>query len=199
MSLVIALAGRRIDSSDADAPRFPLANVPLVRQRLRSFFAEHRATTLVCSAACGADLVALEAAQSLGMRCRIVLPFEPEKFRETSVTDRPGDWGPLYDRTSEVVRHAGDLVVLANCGEGGAAYAAANQRILEEAVSVAKSTVANDAASPSEALAAIVWEGRSRGPDDNTQQFAELARERGLKVQDISTLDGEIIEGNGNA
>ena len=32
--VVIALAGRRIDAPDTDPPRFPLENVPIVRQRL---------------------------------------------------------------------------------------------------------------------------------------------------------------------
>jgi hypothetical protein len=130
MASTIALAGRRIDPPDAETPRFPLANAPLVRDRLRAFFVERGADTLVCSAACGADLVALEAAESLGMRYRIVLPFDPAKFRDTSVTDRPGAWGPLYDRVVEAARRAGDLVVLEGAGEGGAAYEAANWRIL---------------------------------------------------------------------
>lgn len=119
MATTIALAGRRIDAPDAETPRFPLANVPLVRDRLRAFFVERGAGTLVCSAACGADLVALEAAKSLGMRCRIVLPFDPARFRQTSVTDRPGDWGPTYDRLVETARREGDLVVLEGAGEGG--------------------------------------------------------------------------------
>ena len=119
MATTIALAGRRIDAPDAETPRFPLANVPLVRDRLRAFFVERGAGTLVCSAACGADLVALEAAESLGMRRRIVLPFDPARFRQTSVTDRPGDWGPTYDRLVETARREGDLVVLEGAGEGG--------------------------------------------------------------------------------
>ena len=60
--------------------------------------AAERAAVLVCSVACGADLVALEAAERLGRRRRIVLPFAAERFRMTSVTDRPGDWGPMFDR-----------------------------------------------------------------------------------------------------
>ena len=36
--------------------------------------------------------------RDLGMPFRIVLPFDKKTFRETSVVDRPGDWGPRYDR-----------------------------------------------------------------------------------------------------
>jgi hypothetical protein len=188
MTLTIALAGRRIDAADAEAPRFPLANTALVRERLHALFAQRRTSTLVCSAACGADLVALEAAEFLGMRRRIVLPFALERFRKTSVTDRPGDWGPLYDRTIEVVRRAGDLIVLEGAGEGDLAYQAANERILDEAVALVSAGLASNSVLADAALAVIVWEGSPRGSDDATQHFAQGARQRGLGVEPILTL-----------
>src|ERR1700687_257733 len=106
---IVALAGRRVDPVDADTRRFPLENVTLVRKRLSELFVAERATALVSSAACGADLAALEAAERLGLRWRIVLPFAPERFRQTSVIDRPGDWGPVFDRLIAQSRIAGDL------------------------------------------------------------------------------------------
>ena len=42
MPLTIALAGRRIDAVAAGAPRFPLANAALVRERLRALFVRRR-------------------------------------------------------------------------------------------------------------------------------------------------------------
>ena len=180
---VVALAGRRVDAPGTEPPRFPLENVPVVRERLAELLARERAAALVCSAACGADLLALGEAERLGLRRRVVLPFAPGRFRETSVVDRPGDWGPLYDRVVEAARRAGDLVVLEGAGEGAAAYAAANARILEEALALAGGAPVPVGA----ALAAIVWEGRPRGPDDATQQFAELARGRGLAVEEVLT------------
>jgi len=95
---VVALAGRRIDLPEAPVPRFPLENVQEVGRRVCEALYEMHAVALVCSAACGADLVALEQAKHLGLRRRVVLPFAPERFRETSVVDRPGNWGSLYDR-----------------------------------------------------------------------------------------------------
>ena len=114
---VIALAGRRIDAAGAGSIRFPLEAVPLVRQRVGDLLRQEGARALVCSAACGADLIALEEAGRLGMRRRVVLPFAPAQFRNTSVIDRPGHWGPLFDRVIEDVRSAGDLVVLDLCGD----------------------------------------------------------------------------------
>jgi hypothetical protein len=56
--------------------------------------------------------VALEGAQRLRLRRRTVLPFLPERFRKTSVTDRPGDWAGAFDRLIAAAEATGDLVVL---------------------------------------------------------------------------------------
>jgi hypothetical protein len=109
---VIAVAGRRIDAEDAETARFPLANLPLVRERLTAYLAARGATRIVVSAACGADLLALEAARAAGLPRRIVLPFDRKTFRTTSVTDRPGDWGRLYDALLAEAAAAGDLIEL---------------------------------------------------------------------------------------
>ena len=111
---VIALAGRRVDAPGVHPPRFPVEDVELVRSRLAKLFVEERAAVLICSAACGADLLGLEEAERLGLRRRVVLPFSPERFRKTSVVDRPGNWGPAFDRLVAAAQTAGDLVVLAD-------------------------------------------------------------------------------------
>ncbi|HEV7266138.1 MAG TPA: hypothetical protein VGN83_14640 [Falsiroseomonas sp.] len=180
---VIALAGRRVDAPGTNPPRFPLGSVPLVRQRLAEVLAVEGGKVLVCSAACGADLLALEEAERLGLRHRVVLPFAPERFRETSVVDRPGDWGPAFDRLVAAADTAGDLVVL-ECGDGEAAYAAANEAIVREAQALAAR--AGDA--PRRLVAVVVWEGAARDGSDATQGFRELAAEAGFEQRSVPTL-----------
>ncbi len=80
--MVIALSGRRIDAADALESRFPLANVEIVWRRIRSMLKEQATRVLVSSAACGADLIALSEANSLGIASRIVLPSSPERFKQ---------------------------------------------------------------------------------------------------------------------
>lgn len=179
---VVALAGRRVDAVNAPS-RFPAGRIPAVRRRVRAVLLEHEARALVSSAACGADLVALEEAGDLRLRRRVVLPFAPERFRETSVIDRGGDWGAAYDRVIAAVRAADDLVVLETGGEGAEAYARANLAILDEALALAAAC-----GEPGRVVAAIVWEGAPRGPDDLTARFAEQARSRGLGVVEIPSL-----------
>jgi hypothetical protein len=177
---VLALAGRRIDADGADPARFPLSQVEAVRRRLNSLMVEQQIGAVVCSAACGADLVALEEAGKLGVRRRVVLPFAKERFRETSVVDRPGDWGEVYDRVTADVEASGDLIELApGVGDENDAYRAANEAIIREAESIA---------GPGERIAAIVWEGSSRSKSDATNDFRVLAEEAGFSQCVVLTL-----------
>src|SRR4029453_11245478 len=82
------------------------------RRRIDDALVRHGAIALVTSAACGADLLALSSAADLRLRRRVVLPFAPELFRHPSVTDRPVDWGPVFDETLLQLQAAGDLLIL---------------------------------------------------------------------------------------
>jgi hypothetical protein len=177
--VIIALAGRRIDPPDAATPRFPLENVSLVTQRLRALFNTRTVKVVVSSAACGADLLALSVAGQVGIRRRVILPFGRDKFRETSVVDRPGDWGPVYDRVLDEASATGDIVTLEGTADDAEAYAAANDTILKQAAALAQSG--------EETLATLVWEGGSRGSDDLTAAFGAEARKRGLTVIEVGT------------
>jgi hypothetical protein len=179
--VIIAVAGRRIDAEDATSARFPLKHVGLVQQRLDELFRREAATTLVSSGACGADLVALTVAAARHMRCRIVLPFGRDEFRASSVTDRPGEWGPVYDRVLAELERTGDVVTLEGNAAGDAAYAAANEAILQEAASLARQGA-------TDVLAVLVWEGAPRDGADMTAAFGDEARRRGYRVEQVKTL-----------
>ncbi len=175
--MIIALSGRRVDALQAKQPRFPLQNVDRVKDEVRRLLQDKQATALISSAACGADLIALSVAGSLGLRRKVVLPFEQERFRETSVVDRPGDWGTLYDQIIDEVEAKGDLLVLGKT-EDDDPYGATNKVILKEAVALAGQT--QEAAG-----ALLIWEGASRGKEDFTESFGAEARKLGLDVFEI--------------
>ena len=71
---VVALAGRRVDAPDARQVRFPPRNAPMVEDGIRKCF-EKGVRVLVCSAASGADLLALGVASEMGVRRRVLLPL----------------------------------------------------------------------------------------------------------------------------
>lgn len=179
--MIIAHAGRRIDAAEANPPRFPLKNVELVRQRVRAMFKSHAAVALVSAAACGADLIALSEAGALGLRRRVVLPFERKRFRETSVIDRPGDWGPLYDEVLDEVEDDENVVIVSKATSDEEAFSAANAAILDEAVILGRQLHLA-------ACAALVWDGVSRGEHDVTEEFGAEARKRGLTVVEVKTI-----------
>jgi hypothetical protein len=178
--MILALSGRRIDAPDAQQVRFPLHNVEAVRLAVRRLLVNLGATWLVSSAACGADLIALLEAEKLGIRRRIVLPFDRTKFRESSVVDRPGDWGELYDEMISEAASTGDVVIV-NAKDGNDPFRAACQEILNEASAIGEERHQT-------VVAAMVWDGNVRESPDYTSEFGAEAKARGMTVVEINTV-----------
>jgi hypothetical protein len=181
---IIAFAGRRIDPADADEPRFPAGAESAVADALRDLFRQRGARTIVSSAACGSDIIALEVAGDQGLERRVVLPFDPTSFRETSVVDRPGDWGRRYDAVLESLPP--DHLTVLRLAKGSGAYDRTNNSILDLAAELAgRSGVV---------LAVIAWNGVPRGEEDFTARFAERARAHDLEVAEVDTLRREAVD-----
>lgn len=195
--MIVILAGRRIDEVNAKEERFPLKNAERVAEEVRARLHDLGAEVLICAAACGADLIALNEAKAMGIRLRIVLPFSPERFRQTSVVDRPGNstwnWGALFDEITQQAGMTGNLIVLPPKDDETAAYIAANERILAEAQDLSKSLSRQNSGDTgkSRITALIIWEGRSRGGDDLTAELANQSQELGIPIQHIITLGAE--------
>jgi len=143
------------------------------------------AQTLVSSAACGSDLLALKAAGDLGIRRRVILPFDQATFRDQSVVDRPGDWGPLFDRILSEVGGAGDLTLLGLRPSDRFAYEETNRAILSEGEALAALVDGGGGAR----VAVVVWDGRAGQRDDHTQQFFEEAMARGWSLCEVFSLE----------
>ena len=177
---VVVVAGRRIDAPDSDVTRFPLHNRDRVRQLIASALRSQPVSALISSGACGADLLALDVARRAGIRRRLILPFAVDRFKETSVVDRPGHWGALFDGLIADAAADDDLVIL-EAGDGDEAFAATNLAILDEGERLAATANARR-------RALIVWDGASRGQDDLTDQFRVEAVARGWSVEEIRTI-----------
>ena len=173
---VIVSAGRRVDAPDAQTPRFPPSNVDLVRQRIRQLFSKEKPMALVCSGACGTDLLALQVAGERHMKRYMVLGAEPAEFRKTSVTDRPGNWGELFDKELKTAS-----VEILKVPDGQEGYLETNLKLLDRAEAVAKQFRTS-------VEAVVIWNEQSRGSDDVTDHFLQQAKLRKLPVTQISTL-----------
>jgi hypothetical protein len=187
---VVALSGRRIDREPTLTPRFPFDQVDRVRMEIADRLRCVDAVALVCSAACGADLIALETAQEMGLRTRIILPFSASRFRETSVVDRPRPefWGNIFDRVANVARAHGDLVEL-DIAESDGPYSAASAAVIDEAQKLAWVNDHEQSSASVSLVALVVWEGASRGGYDNTYKFVELAQNSGFQIEQVLTLN----------
>ncbi len=187
---VLALAGRRIDAPDAQASRFPAKNVQKVRVRLRSLFQTQQTATLICSAACGSDLLALDVAGELDIERYIILPYDVPRFRADSVADRPGDWGLLFDRICAEVADgcSGHLLVLNSTEENQAGWDSANSSIIDKAIELSQSVTASMTEPDLSAVGVVVWDGVPWGAADVTSRFARLVKQRGLRLVEVSTL-----------
>jgi hypothetical protein len=130
---IIVEAGRRVDAPDAKVARFPPQRVVEVRKKIRQMLKSQMPVAIVCSAACGADLLLLDVADEMRVARYVLLPSEPEVFRVSSVIDRPGDWGELYSNAL----HTSKVEVL-KFPEGQEGYLETNLKLLDRAQVLAK-------------------------------------------------------------
>lgn len=94
---VIAFVGHMIDSRGRE-PRFPAALVPAVGIAIRGQLARLHKPIVYTSAACGADLLLIEAALDMGAEVNIVLPFDRQDFVRTSVAVGGEAWSERFDK-----------------------------------------------------------------------------------------------------
>lgn len=104
---VTAFAGHMIDAANRASPRFPSSLVPAVRAALRNELARMHEPVVYTSAACGADLLFIDAALERGAEVNIVLPFDRDDFVRTSVAVGGDGWVQRFDaalaRASRVI------------------------------------------------------------------------------------------------
>ena len=181
--MVIALAGRRIDATAAKTTRFPLYNIDKVKVKMRRLFISIQPAALVCSGACGADLVALQIAGELGISRHIVLPFEMTRFKSKSVTDRPGNWGNLFDNIYREVQKEKQVLTLNYPDNDDNSYRQTNIEILNRAEYLAKKFDSKNV------TGVIVWEGSVKNENDITGHFKMEAESRGFIIKEINTLN----------
>jgi hypothetical protein len=97
VNAVVAFAGHMVDVPQRATPRFPAALVPAVSTALRERLATMRTPIVFTSAACGADLLFIEAALEQRAEVNIVLPFDRDDFVRTSVAVGGDEWVSRFD------------------------------------------------------------------------------------------------------
>jgi hypothetical protein len=184
--VVVAVAGRRVDAPGSVPERFPASAMIAVKCSVKTFLDDHGGVAVVASAACGADILALEAASELGIRTRVILPFARDRFGGTSVEGRGEGcgWGDRFATLIDGAEVREDVVVLPYAeGSDDDAYARATARIVAEAVDLARALRA-------EVIALAIWDERPRHGRDATKDFVDTAKRWGIETFSIPTVSG---------
>jgi class 3 adenylate cyclase/tetratricopeptide (TPR) repeat protein len=178
---IIVFAGHMIDQPARTAPRFPPRLEPAVAREIEKQIEAIGAGLGYASAACGSDILFLEAMLERGDEIVVVLPYEREEFIRDSVDLVPrSNWPERFDRVLEKASR----VVMASPQRleiGGVSYDYTNQLLLGLASIRAHQL-------NTELIPLAVWD---RAPGDGaggTADVIEQWSDAGLPVRIIDVL-----------
>jgi tetratricopeptide (TPR) repeat protein len=170
---VAVFAGHMVDQPNRAVPRFPPGLVPQVREAIRARLAELDIRVGFSSAACGADLLFLEALLGREGEAHVVLPCPLEHFRRDSVDITPDAlWG---ERLTDVLRRAAHIEVASEqlATPGPATCDFANILLLGLAIMRARQL-------DTELVPLAVWNGQSGDGPGGTAAVVERWQNQGL-------------------
>lgn len=127
---VVVFAGHMIDRPNRSQPRFPEKLASAVAAEIQQKLDKLEPGFAFSSAACGSDILFLEAMLDRGAEVSIVLPYNEEEFVRDSVEIVPGgNWRARFDR---VLARAARVVTASNqrLEIGGVSYEFCNELIL---------------------------------------------------------------------
>ncbi len=127
---VILFAGHMIDRPDRPSPRFPSELEPFVAKEIHNKINKLKPGFGFSSAACGSDLLYIEAMLDIEAKVSVALPYEREQFIRDSVDFVPGsDWRARFE--SVLARVARVIIVSTQrLDVGGVSYDFCNDMLL---------------------------------------------------------------------
>jgi hypothetical protein len=175
---VVVFAGHLIDRPGRPSPRFPPEAEARVKEAIADRLGRLDAGFGYSSAACGGDILFLEAMAARQGRTNLVLPYAKEQFAEDSVAIIPGgDWETRFARVLE----AGSEVVVATAqrfAEGAVFYEYANLLLLGLASLHARVL-------DTELVPLVLWDGETGDGAGGTATTVEEWRRFGYQIEVI--------------
>jgi hypothetical protein len=186
--VLLVHAGNRPDAPDRTTPRFPVANVTAVRAQLEKVLSSLAPTAVVSAAAAGADLLVLDAAQSLGIVVHVLVPISAAEFVRRSVSDAGERWTAQFEAVLAGATRPGSSVVELDGHAGDGWLRAANAALV---------ALARERAAPGEPVVALtVRPAQAAGERSITDDFAERALVNGWLVLTLDPrrpADGVLV------
>jgi class 3 adenylate cyclase len=184
---VVVFSGHMIDRPEREEPRFPPQLERAVYATIRDWLARHHGLIGFSSAACGGDLLFLEAIQELGGETHVILPYHQDEFLADSVdTGGNGDWRARFE-----AQLAASRVVYAS-----------SSRLPDESLSY---DYANHIVHglgrlragelETELVGLAVWDGKSGGGLGGTASAVQGWQERGVPVHRVVLEQGGELTG----
>jgi class 3 adenylate cyclase len=182
---VLIFSGHMIDSADRLRPRFPSHLVPAVAKEIKERVHRCDAQIGISSAACGSDLLFIEAMLERGAEIHVVLPWRKEEFLRTSVAITDDSyWTQKFDQLlnevtsvtylSQQSAPGGNLgyVYCSDCMNGMALYRA--------------ETIGSDV------TPVAVWDGKRGDGLGGTSSFVHFwrSRQHSVEIIDLSRISG---------
>jgi len=180
---VVLCAGHMVDHPDRPTPRFPLRCEEGVKRAIEAHLAELNAGVSYSSAACGADLIFVEAMLARGGEVHIVLPFCQEDFIASSVAFAGPQWVDRFVHAIESCHtvhyvtddgYLGDNTLFSHCNHVMEGLA----KIHSKRMGISASAI-------------CVWDGTFDGHLGGTASFVSELREGGCEVRVIDPLEVE--------
>jgi len=180
---VVVFSGHMIDQPGRLLPRFPPQLEARVARELDRVLGRLEARIGYASAACGSDILFLEAVLKRQGEINIVLPFKPEAFKKTSVevAANPG-W---TERFEKLLQRATRLVVACEHRSTGSPVIYEYANLLQDGLAVLRARLLE-----SEAIPLVVWDGRPGDGEGGTSSMVEhwLQQGREPEIIDIAAM-----------
>ena len=96
--VVAVFCGHMIDREGRSVARFPKTHEASVSDRIKAWLRRNPVRLAFSGAACGSDILFLEAALEAGVEIHLLLPFAVEDFTRTSVAPGGSDWIGRFQR-----------------------------------------------------------------------------------------------------
>ena len=179
--------GHMIDRPGRETARFPAEREGAVARAILERVRRVRPAAGYASAACGSDILFLEALLDERREFHVVLPFAPGEFLRTSVQLIPGsDWGQRFDR---VLAAAASVTTASDhpSSDDASSFDYANLILTGMAALHARRL-------ETELVGLAVWDGQTGDGPGGTGSLVEQWQSRGLAVERIDPAAPEREE-----